>query len=101
MTDKEKVYAAMIEAVRNCDPGITCLTCRYRTETNCMEKITADYLIDNDIARKTGKWVFDAFTARFGNPYRCSNCKVEYNDTYNYCPNCGAKMDGERKENEN
>ena len=27
----------------------------------------------------------------------CSNCKEEYplgGDTLNYCPNCGAKMDG-------
>ena len=35
---------------------------------------------------------------------RCSNCKVEFKEAYfpktkNYCPNCGAKMDGERKDN--
>ena len=40
-----------------------------------------------------GRWVFDAFTAKVGVPYRCSICKEEYNDTYNYCPNCGVKMD--------
>ena len=25
----------------------------------------------------------------------CSACKEKANDTYNYCPNCGAKMDGD------
>lgn len=33
---------------------------------------------------------------------RCSICKMEwekprFNTRSNYCPNCGAKMDGERK----
>ena len=29
----------------------------------------------------------------------CSACLEEANSQYNYCPNCGAKMDGERKDN--
>lgn len=28
--------------------------------------------------------------------YRCSVCEYELCRTTNYCPNCGAKMDGER-----
>ena len=28
--------------------------------------------------------------------YRCSVCGYEFCRTTNYCPNCGAKMDGER-----
>ena len=31
--------------------------------------------------------------------YGCSNCKILSWDTYNYCPNCGAKMD-EREDEE-
>ena len=33
--------------------------------------------------------------------YRCSACDAKYSDVegYKYCPNCGAKMDGERKDN--
>ena len=41
-----------------------------------------------------GKWIFDKYTAKFGNPYRCSNCNEEFGDAYNFCPNCGAKMKG-------
>lgn len=41
-----------------------------------------------------GRWEFDAFTAKHGNPFRCSVCKEEYDNTHNFCPNCGARMDG-------
>ena len=42
-----------------------------------------------------GRWEFDSYTAKYGNPYRCSQCKEEHDDTHNYCPNCGAKMAGD------
>lgn len=34
--------------------------------------------------------------------YRCSACCAKYADIegYKYCPHCGAKMDGERKDND-
>ena len=40
--------------------------------------------------------------------YKCSVCKEEFvtidgtpaENLWNYCPNCGAKMDGERREGE-
>jgi len=35
---------------------------------------------------KTGRWIYSGY-------YECSECgKTTYNDTYNYCPNCGARM---------
>ena len=49
--------------------------------------------VSDDVCEaKQGKWIFDKFTAKYGNPYRCSCCNEEFGDTYNYCPNCGVSM---------
>ena len=44
---------------------------------------------------KHGKWkkVYEIYPR-----YVCTSCKHLYNNKgYKYCPNCGAKMDGERR----
>ena len=48
-----------------------------------------------------GRWDHHASMARtpFAMNYDCSVCGNESAETTNYCPNCGAKMDGERKDN--
>lgn len=57
----------------------------------CLAKVNA---MENDVKPVVhGRWEFDAFTAEYGNPYHCSICKEEYDNTHNYCPHCGAKMD--------
>ena len=51
---------------------------------------------------KHGKWVIDWFQVGNAIPkYICSECGY-YNGTArtNFCPNCGARMDKEGKENE-
>ena len=57
-----------------------------------------------DVAEvKHGKWIFinqakSYFDAPYGDISECSLCghKVDVSETnYNYCPNCGAKMDKE------
>ena len=57
-----------------------------------------------------GEWIgteYDGYAD--GNPvydkWECSKCHEEYcyegePPLYNYCPNCGAKMDGERREDD-
>ena len=44
-----------------------------------------------------GKWIHDR-----NNLYGCNNClhreTMSHKEKKKYCPNCGAKMDGERKE---
>jgi hypothetical protein len=40
-----------------------------------------------------GKWKFDDFDGD-GYDYTCSVCGLSFRNSGNYCPNCGAKMDG-------
>jgi hypothetical protein len=43
--------------------------------------------------QKKGKWYLRD-TARYGKlPYICTVCGREANDIYDFCPNCGAKME--------
>ena len=42
---------------------------------------------------KQGKWVREEHK-----DYKCSICGVEQWDNTDFCPNCRAKMDGERSE---
>ncbi len=58
-----------------------------------IEDIDAAPTITPEDCRPHGRWEFDSYTAKYGNPYRCSQFKEEYDDTHNYCPHCGAKMD--------
>ena len=56
---------------------------------------------------KHGKWIYKGVRGRFP-ACECSVCGNVENadwavlgDNVNYCPNCGAKMDGERREDAN
>ena len=47
-------------------------------------------------AERRGHWIFspsDAIELMFTKP-KCSECGFESADGGNYCPNCGARMDG-------
>ena len=41
-----------------------------------------------------GKWE-EPYPYDYYDCYKCSCCGVKYDLTWNYCPNCGAKMDAE------
>ena len=46
-------------------------------------------------AQPHGKWILETYQIR------CSNCNKLFSDNLfpsNYCPNCGARMDGESDE---
>lgn len=56
-----------------------------------------------DVAEvRHGKWIFehDIFNDPKGYFIRivCSECHLKTGQVSNYCPKCGAKMDGERRE---
>lgn len=55
------------------------------------EKINNASVADVEEVRH-GKWIDER--EDFGT-YRCSVCNKHYGNQYNYCPNCGAKMDKE------
>lgn len=40
--------------------------------------------------QKLGQWILNKHT----DTVLCSQCGKCYGDEYNYCPNCGAKMEG-------
>lgn len=46
-----------------------------------------------------GRWVWKPIN-KYTSRLHCSVCDNDYgaDGKYNYCPNCGAKMDGERRE---
>ena len=66
------------------------------TIVECLEDLSSSM----DIAVqpvKHGRWIWDN-SPEFGNPYgsyKCSECKERQSFKENYCPNCGAKMDGD------
>ena len=65
---------------------IVCPQCENGAEQNGNKKTT--YVV-------RGRWIKRQFAdepTAFG--YRCSECHLTYEVDTNYCPNCGAKMNG-------
>ena len=44
---------------------------------------------------KTGKWIYDSRHAPFN--WECTECGISFKTDFSYCPNCGAKMEGEEE----
>jgi len=62
---------------------------RYKLFENCLEAIPAADVVEV----RHGRWEH----LNWGFDYdRCTECGYEhrYSDVFNYCPSCGAKMDG-------
>ena len=75
------------------------------TETHTLIAATMLTAIDIVAEQKTvdavevvhGRWEERKILDWFGtkNCYRCTECKTHWDGNTNYCPNCGAKMDGD------
>ena len=52
--------------------------------------------INPEDLRPKGKWIAKETMVRspLARNYYCSQCKYEPLETINFCPNCGAKMEG-------
>lgn len=81
-----------------------CTTCKYRHGRNhyklmyCLSERYAEKLIANDVAPvRHGRWEMNSDRP---DNIICTNCDVGFDvwkheaKDFNYCPNCGAKMDG-------
>lgn len=54
--------------------------------------------VDIESVRTHGKWDVEPYL--LGKTHRCNLCGMNYgmpHEIYNYCPNCGARMDLEEK----
>ena len=64
---------------------------------NPMILTAIDYAPSADVEPvKHGEWDKKPFL--IGTSYYCSECGDNFGEPYNYCPNCGAKMDEENGE---
>lgn len=64
-----------------------------------ISKEDAAFLLEEQEPVKHGRWIFEEHPDSYYYHWECSNCKAWFSDNarfgYNYCPNCGAKMDKE------
>lgn len=100
MSDYISRQAAINSFCANCGYD----NCRYRdsgvehASCDCVDKLKRLPSVQPEIL--IGHWIADV--DRWGdvvttvNGYRCSECGVFNTDKDNYCPNCGAKMEGEK-----
>ena len=78
-------------------------------ERTAFKHMIADAPTVDAMPVRHAKWIYGEDCVAMCDGYRCSNCGffvpwdyqhkfISYIEEYNYCPNCGARMDAERKE---
>ena len=87
-----------------------CYNCRNFKDMKCDYCSTADYIymIEDMPAIEAKPVVHGRWISKNHHGYEwvfvCSNCDYidgyPFNDRFNYCPNCGAKMDEKENDNE-
>ena len=102
----EEIRCAMctnsMKSNRGCDGGCVVNECMYREVMNTIENHIVPPVIPT---RKKGKWINKSHTSDCGIKFVASECtccgKKTFFDcdqlVYNYCPNCGAEMEGEKE----
>ena len=105
----ERLINEYISKVECCDE---CFASIYCTVNDLREsRVPQDYCVKNIKSyfdnkakpveeRPQGKWVKEDIEFTFDNfqsVYRCSKCCKRFYQKFNFCPNCGADMRGEKK----
>lgn len=80
---------AAIEAIRNCTDY---LIGSLPTMIDKAEAQTEIMMLPS--AQKTGRWERYIISLLDGEGCRCSECRFEGVPYWDYCPNCGARMEG-------
>ena len=47
--------------------------------------------------QRTGKWIRNPDDTAGSGYFICSECGTDFYDVWKYCPNCGARMEGESR----
>lgn len=97
----EKRLIEIIECLRNCANNTDCERCsrwQYPCDERCVDDLMASAAEElekfvNAVEVVHGRWRFCG-SDRYNDAYECSVCGKMAMDDSNYCPNCGAFMDG-------
>lgn len=90
-----------IEMLKHCGSESHCIDYKHRNCGGCNQRKAQDMAIDALKSIKHGHWTpiyveWCEFAISI-DAYECSVCKAVDYDEDKYCPNCGAKMDGEEE----
>ena len=106
MTDQRIAFICDRHKCKNCNPD--CLhTTDIKHAAYCVRRLAPDTWFESKPTVdakpvRHGKWI-EQWRTTDTRMLRCSECKMVFNvgngRDGNYCPNCGARMDAERKYN--
>ena len=94
LIDRDALIASIPKT--NVDIFENCRNCSTLCDWQVRELIEQAELVDA-VEVVHGEWIDEPIK---GVRYHCSVCSGRFDYMWKYCPNCGAKMDGERKKDE-
>lgn len=65
---------------------------------NELKDIEAIDMAIEALSERTGEWIYSTKQLEIVPMWECSCCRIRAAKKFNFCPHCGAKMDGERSE---
>lgn len=81
------------------EDALLCLTGKYTEEDYKIDEYVAKFakrIRELPSAEKTGRWYVRETYPLESHGWECSECQeIIFAEETNYCPNCGARMEGE------